>query len=489
MTGLPLSLKPHALNIIICLSVLLLPGCRDSKDDVGGSLSDASRQCLSCHQLELDEVHRFDCLDCHREGGEQSVLPEEHPAIVTRPAHPDNSAAVCGQCHEQEIKMVAENDHYRLTDHLNLVRQAFDPAVPGDAAPLNSLRSWENPETVGQLVDDLLSRRCLRCHVYTAGDRFSAVRRGTGCAACHLSFEEGRMISHRFIPQPDNDRCLSCHYASHVGYDFVGRYEHDFNEEYRTPYRADSTLQPPFGVEARQLEPDVHHRAGMVCIDCHTKANVMGSSGNPGCVDCHRPEIDGKLSAAISEAGDNKLVFTSSVSAADYTIPLPEHPAHARYGDRFSCQACHARWTFNDAPVHLLRIDHDEFYDFYKLSLDGSSEVLEIIGSHVDEDGELLEPVMSNKFTGAKERGIWFKGFGERRWEHVLLMIDDAGLVTTGRPILDLRLSWIDEDEQARFDNIKPAAGVARNRPYAAHTIGSAGIFYEERIRPFLKSQ
>jgi hypothetical protein len=489
MTGFPLSLRPHTFFVFICLIAASLSGCRDSEDDSAASLSEASRQCLSCHQTDLDNDHHFDCFTCHREGGDQAALPEQHPAIITRPAHPDNAAAVCGQCHQQEIDMVTENYHYRLTDHINLVRQAFDPAAPDEKTTvLTSLRSWENPESVGELVDDLLSRRCLRCHVYTAGDRFSSVHRGTGCAACHLDFDDGRMISHQFSPKPANDQCLSCHYASHVGYDFVGLFEHDFNEEYRTPYRAGDSRQPPFGVEAHQLQADVHHRAGMICIDCHDRDNVMGSSGNPGCVDCHRSDIDGKRFAEISETDDNRLVFTSSASGVQYTIPQIEHPAHDRYGERFSCQACHARWTFNDAPVHLLRIDHEEFYDFYKLSLDGSSEVLEIISSHIDEDGDLLEPVMSNKFTGTKEWGIWFKGFGERRWESVPLVIDEAGTVTTGRPILDLRLSWIDEDEQARFDNIEPADTVTRNRPYAAHSIGAAGVFYEERIRPFLKS-
>ena len=93
---------------------------------------------------------------------------------------------------------------------------------------------------------------------------------------------------------------------------------------------------------------------------------------------------------------------------------------------------------------------------------------------------------MSNKFTGEDVVGIWFRGFGERRWEQVLLDKDDAGVVTTVRPIVDLRVSWIDEDEVSRFDNLEPAGGIKRSRPYAPHTIGKAGLFYEARIRPYL---
>ena len=93
---------------------------------------------------------------------------------------------------------------------------------------------------------------------------------------------------------------------------------------------------------------------------------------------------------------------------------------------------------------------------------------------------------MSNKFSGEELPGIWFRGFGERRWEEVLLDEGDDGSVTTVRPILDLRLSWIDYDEVSRFDNVEPLGGVKRTRPYAPHTIGPAGLFYEARLRPYL---
>lgn len=489
MTGFPLSPCNRFLWLLICSSILLLLGCSDSEEEVREGYNDTSRQCLSCHQVKLDAEHRFDCQDCHRDRDGESAFPDNHPDIVRQPSHPDNAPVICGGCHQQENHMVVDNDHYRLADHINLVRQAFGTeATEDEQYPLDSLSSYVNPETVHELADDLLSRRCLRCHVYSSGDRFSSVSHGTGCSACHLSFENGRMNSHQFMSKPLDGQCLSCHYANHVGYDFLGWYEHDLNEEYRTPYRADTGNQLPFGVEAHQLEQDVHQRAGLVCVDCHIKANVMGTGSNPQCLSCHQYSAErepGPINPALEES---IVVFTSSATGIKFAIPQMEHPAHLRFGDRFSCQACHARWTFNDAPTHLVRIDHEEFDDFYKLSLDGSSEVLRIISSHIFDDGDLLEPVMTNKFTGTVERGIWFKGYGERRWEQPLLMVDDSGVVTTGRPILDLRLSWIDEDEQARFDNLEPAAGVSRHRPYAAHTIGSAGLFYENRIRPFMES-
>lgn len=472
------------------LSGTLLTGCRDQPDESIAWFNEQSQQCLSCHQVELDSSHRIDCLSCHLRTDATTIYPEGHEVVLADPAHPQRAQQTCGSCHELEIDMVADNDHYLLTDHITLVTEAFgDDSVLTTKRPFTQISSRTSPETGLQLVEDLLARRCLRCHVYGGGDDFSAVSHGTGCAACHLSFEDGRLTSHKFSAQPDDKRCLSCHYGNHVGSDYLGRFEHDLNEEYRTPYIAEYGKDLPYGVEFHNLKPDVHQQAGMVCIDCHRRDNVMGKEENPQCNDCHLYDqgiIDPSISLHLE--GD-VLFFVSSATGKKHHVPQLKHPAHTSYKDRFSCQACHAQWTVNDAPTHLLRIDHEEFDDFYKLSLDGSSEVLQIISSHILDDGDLLEPVMSNKFTGQDSPGIWFRGFGERRWEQVLLDKDDGGVVTTVRPILDLRLSWIDEDEESRFDNLEPVAGVKRSIPYAPHTIGKAGLFYEARIRPYLLDQ
>jgi hypothetical protein len=49
---------------------------------------------------------------------------------------------------------------------------------------------------------------------------------------------------------------------------------------------------------------------------------------------------------------------------------------------------------------------------------------------------------------------------------------------------VDLHLSWIDGDEQVRFDNVSSASPGTRR--YAPHTIGKAGLYYEQRLSPFL---
>ena len=481
-------IRHAACALIWFLSVTMVSSCSDDPgDDETAAFNKTSRQCLQCHDVTLDNAHLVDCDQCHQPAEFQDGFPEDHPSVIAMPAHPDVADRTCGQCHDEQTAMVRENNHYRLTGHIETMQAAFgvnaDPQKTEETTP-HPVFARQNPETKSGLAEDLLSRRCLRCHVYSSGDTFSAVSRGTGCASCHLAFSESKLSSHQFVAKPSDDRCLSCHYGNHVGFDFYGRYEHDLNEEYRTPYFMIDEESPPYGVEYHQLTVDVHHKSGMVCVDCHTQADVMGNSALPSCKQCHSYQQDQPTALSIAIENQN-VTFISAATSKSYTIPQMTHQAHDRFGNRFSCQACHAQWVFNDGPTHLLRIDHEEFDNFYKLSIDGSYEVHQIVSSHITDDGDLLEPFMTDKFTGEPFPGIWFRGFVERRWERMLLMENSEGRITTARPILDLYLSWIDEDEQIRFENIRPV--IPGLRPYAPHSIGKAGLFYQERIAPFIE--
>lgn len=467
--------------------LVMCTSCSGESDrDVTAGYDKQSLSCLECHAVTVDASHRLNCLECHLpvEGPEN---PEnDHPILVSMPAHPDNADRICGQCHAEQAEMVHHNDHYLLTGHLETIRSAFSEEpnqLPQPEVAQLPVSARQNPETIPQLVDDLLSRRCLRCHVYYPGDSFSQVTHGTGCAACHLEFSGMKMTSHVFTAKPSDDRCLSCHYGNHVGFDYYGRYEHDLNEEYRTPYSGNSKESPPYGVEYHQLAVDVHQAAGMVCIDCHRQGGVMGSKNLPTCKGCHDYHASESRDILISKI-DDRIEFKSSSTGTTYNVPQLLNEAHTRYGDRFSCQVCHAQWGFNDASIHLMRMDHEEFDNFYKLVVDGSSEVQEVLSSHIDEDGDLLEPFMSDKFSNESFPGIWFRGFIERRWERMEFIEDSEGTVRVARPILDIHLSWIDEYEEIRYDNIRPSKPFLQS--YAPHTIGKAGMFFTTRIMPYL---
>jgi len=96
---------------------------------------------------------------------------------------------------------------------------------------------------------------------------------------------------------------------------------------------------------------------------------------------------------------------------------------------------------------------------------------------------------MSDKISGKQFPGLWHKGYRMRRWEQVTIGRDDAGKLQVMRPILDLHLSWINEDEEVIFDSISATTKNNGMIPYIPHTTGKAGLFYEERIEQFLRSE
>ena len=53
------------------------------------------------------------------------------------------------------------------------------------------------------------------------------------------------------------------------------------------------------------------------------------------------------------------------------------------------------------------------------------------------------------------------------------------------RPVLDLHLSWIDEEHKVRFDAVAAQSDNKGVQPYTPHTTGPAGIFYRQRLQDF----
>jgi hypothetical protein len=53
--------------------------------------------------------------------------------------------------------------------------------------------------------------------------------------------------------------------------------------------------------------------------------------------------------------------------------------------------------------------------------------------------------------------------------------------------VLDLHLSWIDEEGKVRFDAIQGQAANKGLVSYTPHTTGAAGMFYRQRLQEFYR--
>lgn len=384
----------------------------------------------------------------------------------------------CGQCHESQVQSSHNSLHFTSRNEINLIRKAFGATTSLERA--EDIPIHNSIETPLALADDLLRRRCLLCHIRYDGE-YEETLRGTGCAACHLSFQNTAMVSHKFLAKPQDNECLHCHNSNFVGADYYGRYDYDLHWDYRTPYAKDGSEAPrPYGVNSRQLARDVHKLAGLQCIDCHPGANLMDSKPAPtSCLDCHAYSKQPSPLNIILKDKQPTLIARGK----EYPISQLQHPAHEKYKNKVACAVCHALWSFSDQGTHLFRQDAEEYDDWEAISVQGSFEVEHEIYANINTDGYPY-PFMSDKLTGQNYYGLWHKGFELRRWEFPIICKDDQGILQICRPILDLHLTWVNDEGELVFDNATPRAAPEKGLlPYTPHTIGKAGAFYKQRLK------
>lgn len=472
-TLLPVFLSPASL---ICAETAVFPPVQADKDKRPQS------SCRSCHErVKLDQQHALPCIDCHNGHPEETDKERAHANLVALPSQPALANIPCAPCHPRQTEQASRSFHYTLTNKINAIRLHFSSqarintplALPKPTAPFASS---------AELADDMLRRRCLRCHVYSKGDAYEATSHGTGCAACHLPLQKNSPQDHRFSKPTDN-QCLSCHYGNHVGNDYYGQYEHDYNWEYRTPYSVKGYSPRPFGVETHDLAPDIHQQRGLGCLDCHREAG-HSKQAPPRCATCHawKPGMPIPAQDNLS-VRDGALVLSSSTSGKLHPVPPMRHPAHQRYSGRVACQVCHGQWSFNDSTTHLLLAMHDDLELWERLTVQGSSEVEQTLERHLAATSA-NGLTMRDGLTGESRPGIWLQGFGQRRWEQMIIKKDRDGQIKVFRPLLDLRLSMTASDGQVLFENIKGQDDGLR--PYTPHTTGPAGLFYLDRFQHLL---
>jgi len=440
--------------------------------------------CTGCHtEIKADKNHNLACSDCHLGNNAATRKETAHKNMLASPAAPGNMKKICGRCHKEQVTDCAQSLHFTLKNEVNAVRAHFSLTPP--LSDLRQIPETEKQNSKEWLVNDLLRRQCLRCHVYTAGDSYPYVQRGIGCAACHLQFTDGQLKDHVFR-RPTEHQCLSCHYGNHVGSDYSGKFEHDFNWEYRTPYTTRSRYLRPYGVELHNLVPDIHSQKGLTCLDCHNGRQLSGKEKPIQCISCHTADITSPLPANVNKE-DNDFFLTTIKDGSRHRIPQLVHPAHTRYRGRVACQVCHAQWGFYDRPTHLMLSYLEDADPWERLTIQSSSAAEAFLEHNLNSDDDELSPFMPDAINGKQKPGIWLMGFTQRRWKDIIIKKDNDGIIKVFRPILDLRLSAISEDEDVLFDNLQGKGNSLL--PYTPHTTGPAGLFYEQRFIHLLEKK
>jgi len=273
---------------------------------------------------------------------------------------------------------------------------------------------------------------CARCHLWSRGKGYrgavgrDGVYRADGCAACQMIYsndgysasadasidhaEQGHPLVHTITKKVTNEQCTHCHHrGARIGLSFSGRSQ--------MPPRLPSGAGVPgttaviFNGNNHYVDPetdpeDIHHSLGLDCIDCHTRAGVMGDGNIYGhmdqatkiqCESCHGlPDApattldeDGNQLTNVQTELDGRVLLTGKVSGSVHEVPqvqdlvdsgAPEYnpqaatamgPDHIKADGGLACYACHTSWVPNCFGCHFER---DERFTGMNL-LAGDTEV------------------------------------------------------------------------------------------------------------------
>jgi hypothetical protein len=261
------------------------------------------------------------------------------------------------------------------------------------------------------------TQACARCHLWSRGKGFrgalneEGVYRADGCAACHMPYANdglargadtmidptipGYPKDHIITRQVPTEQCLHCHHrGARIGLSFTGRAQMppDLPSGPGVPGTTAERFNGNFHYSVPDTNPqDVHGQAGMHCIDCHTKSEVMGDGNIWGhmdqatkieCRTCHgmpdtpptlKDNEGVSLTNVSADAASGAVTLTSKVTGASHGVKLlsdfldssspgynpSAHAAmsshHLKGNGGLECYACHSSWVPNCYGCHFER--------------------------------------------------------------------------------------------------------------------------------------
>ena len=332
-------------------------------------LSASENNCVNCHddkQHGQQDFHRITCTSCHAGNATSTSEAAAHSELIAFPGNLSNVDQTCGQCHAQQTQGV--HQHIMTTARGMVATTRHVLGDPDNGATINELGTG--------LSDSLLRKLCAGCHLGRdrAQHSHSTLNRGGGCLACHLDDYPGS--GHVKLTKKISDaRCFGCHSRSgRISLNYAGLAEIDTSH----PGDDSQKARLPDGRLVLIRESDVHHQAGMACIDCHSGNQLMGT-GSPhtqtdiDCIDCHqamnkisRPGMPDHIKQSegtrtlVSRVNGNRIPIPTYQAASH---PLGEEHA------RLSCDACHTQWAPLCYGCHVEYDPSGQQYDYVEKSV------------------------------------------------------------------------------------------------------------------------
>lgn len=466
--------------------------------------------CVTCHEstATMDASHALPCVRCHRGDPSATDKDKAHQDLIPDPGDLRHAEQTCGACHAEIVSRVKQSPMALAPGMINQARFAFGAQKTTEnvygTMDEGGIKQLPLPKESANLGDDLLRRSCLRCHLYTSGSTRWGEHRGQGCSACHVAYpnsSDGKPTAHMIVRNVGLNACLKCHNANHVGCDYVGLYEKDFQRGFVSPFQHGRQPARIYGAEQHRLLPDLHFQAGMICTDCHSTDEIHGTGEIPraqrskvavSCEGCH---VRGDHQA-ILKTSDGKMTL---LRGAGRPVPawnpgLIPHKVD-RHREKLRCSACHAAWSFQDYGLHLMLEERADYWKWSTLSGQNDPQIQELLLRNVGTYADVVPPAQGSKpakpedawelpatrdwISGELRPGAWFRGLTLRRWERPPLGLDSNGKVSVMRPMYQYVISHVDAQDNLLLDRHVPETGggfpALIFNPYAPHTIAKRG--------------
>lgn len=465
-------------------------GCRYCHQDMGSPMPPAGKG------------KPLSCLACHLGNGRTKEKDEAHQALAANPSALDQAERACGPCHAGRADQVKRSPMATAVGIINHTRYLWgaqeSPAPRHAVRAQGGLRAIPLPAASGRLVDDLLRRRCLRCHLWTKGADTDGAQRAAGCAACHRPgpADGSRLKGHGLTKQVPMQQCLTCHAGCGAGAEYVGRIPRD--EHHTARFLAADRERPRLWQARawRPMQPDLHFKAGLACIDCHPASEIMGDGQvrqaalehvGLRCHTCHgRPgqpptgpqaktTHGAQLNHVRRDVQGNWLLRTK-LTGQVLRIPLlaggPGAPvAHRAPGhERLACHACHSASNPAVWGRQALLQTGGDYLKWRPIAAQGDPQLLELMRR------QPARPTSRDWLSGETRPGIWVLTTFFRRFEwrvygrapdgRVMLLAPRFGWVVT-RPEGQARA------QVTRTRDQRLGLGIA---PWHSHTTAKATV-------------
>jgi len=375
------------------------------------NLSVLSESCVQCHGevkgfSPFHNSQKIGCASCHLGNKLAKDKTEAHKGMYLISGNSSNAKLTCGQtnCHPGIAERVDSSLMSTMSGIVSVDKFAFDE--------IETPSGKFHIEKIGQTASEShLRNLCASCHLGNEKTEFGPITelsRGGGCNACHLGYSSDALselakYDSLKIALPDsallsfhpsltlnitNDHCFGCHSRSgRISTGYEGWHETSLNKEEVGEDKNYRLLED--GRIFKMIKPDVHHEAGLVCVDCHISYEVMGD-GNfyehkeeqilVKCEDCHSSkdhvtmtidefdyeskkiaEINGiddedrkfirvkkaktpLINTMVNSGGEAELI--GKISKKTYNLNPPKFECTAAQSHNLlSCNSCHTAWA------------------------------------------------------------------------------------------------------------------------------------------------